>query len=215
MNSGFNLSPVIGLLRVLPTEASSTAGSFGPYTKPNTESKEHSRQLGDFTELWRFLETTADVNGASTTVAQDCQTDYSYISPVPEPDVPPQVPGSFKKPRRVVTFAATVGLSDDVDSTKTHISTRFKTGLDDNGVKTFVGLMSRPVIKSSATPEARKIKIIQTLMTMFPETKKTLLRPTTSAELAPDGVHVFVDNSNVCDPICALWVTCADMYFRF
>ena len=218
MSSSFDLSPVIGLHRVLPPTPSSTTDSSGDnsagYFKPvdlSNLSSIQARQLGDFSALWDFLQTTPARGGVSppTSSTNPHLPPPLYSTPTATPPAEREESSALrnqnspKKPRRVVTFAANVGRVDGKTTNGSKSTATTTTTTDDhqvcNGVKAFVKHVSRPLIESKTTPEARKVNIIQKLMGMFPESKTTLLRPPTrtAAGLSPDGVHVFVDNSNV------------------
>lgn len=145
MKTSFDLSPVIGLLQVLPPNPSKTPSTAGSCDQesicpvPNGESKRSedtgsTRQLGDFTALWQFLGTTAIENDVLTSEPAtnpitfttrrrnptDNENNYAYTPFTPsKPEYPILRPsGSPSKPRRVVTFASAVGFSDeDINTT--------------------------------------------------------------------------------------------------
>ena len=212
MSDSFDLSPVIGLLRVLPARASSPSSeSSGKESKPaDNEPRTTVRQLGDFTALWRYLADTATVAEPRN------ETQYRFQpSALSTPDTSARgqwLSSSPKKPRRFVTFSpGTLGVADEAANSASPAfisSTGLKFALDDRtctGVKALDKHASKPVIASNTTAEARKLSIIQKLIFMFPEAKATLLKPSqlSPKAITPDGVHVFVDNSNVClSPTC-------------
>jgi hypothetical protein len=134
--------------------------------------------------------------------------------------------GGFKKTydepqvRRVVTFATTTNWGNDTDednvinSTVIPNSSRHTYSYSEDGVNTTrksngIDIKPHPkhidgnggtasVIKSTCTPEVRKINIIQKLLSIFPEGTSTLLSPVSFVgKLTRSGIHVFIDNSNV------------------
>jgi len=182
-----------------------------------------SRQLGDFTAIWRFLESIAGETGAvisplqlattsATATARRLTTSnvindnrYTYAPPTPsKPEFPSlRSSGSPAKPRRVVTFAPAVGFSDEDINTASAAytsATGLKTALGDKtytGVKTFVKHASQPMIVPALTSRQRKKNIMHKLLAMFPEDRGGLLRPHGRETGVEEGVHVFIDNSNV------------------
>jgi hypothetical protein len=107
------------------------------------------------------------------------------------------------KPRRVVTFASAVSFSDEDINTASAAytsATGLKPALDDKSytaVKAFVKHASQPTIMPTLTSGQRKRNIIHKLLAMFPEDRGGLLRLHGRETGVEDGVHVFIDNSNV------------------
>jgi hypothetical protein len=218
-DGGFDISAVIGLQRVLPSRPSSTTtttttttttADSDAITRPPHDPRV-PRRLGDFSRLWEFLSTVnSEESGASASTpptSPEPANDKTTVCTSPEVSAL-RSEGSPKKPRRNVTFSPTVevGRDNDNDNNNATTTTTTTTALNDNGdsegVKAFVKHVSRPVIKSSVSAEDRKINIITKLLGMFPEARASLLSPASAGTLSPEGIHVFIDNSNVCFPLC-------------
>lgn len=215
-NTGFDTSAATGLQQVLPSRASSTSAdsSDAAFSKsPNDPTA--PRRLGDFTQLWQFLDTisNADSSGVRSpnTPPTDPDPDTSFrsfittFSPSGEASAL-KTEGSHKKTRRYVTFSPTVDVSPCKKNTGIAnnafiaTTTALKAALDDSpsdGVKVFAKHVSKPLIKSTTSPEERKINIIKTLMSMYPEARSSLLSPAPTLALSPEGIHIFIDNSNI------------------
>ena len=224
MSNVFDLSPVRGLLRVLPATDLTTHTIALPLpaaaapTSFDAQDIHKPRQLGDFAALWQFLETTGTdsepLSASSNKIRSESDAEEEERVGVGEVDTLP-LNLSKKKQKRAVKFATKVGISRDKNSSEPALFADLKAASPDGdeagtGVKAFVKHVTRPAIKPNATPEVRKANIIQRLMEMFPNAAGTLLSPsvpvvaatTTGRRGSGSGIHVFVDNSNVCVSHC-------------
>jgi hypothetical protein len=216
MSNVFDLSPVRGLLRVLPATDSTTHTITPPLpttapTSFDAQDIRKPRQLGDFAALWQFLGTTGTdsepLSASSNKIRSEsgAEEEEERVR-VGEVDALP-LNLSKKKQKRAVKFATKVGISQDKNSSEPIVFADLKAAPPDDdeagtGVKAFVKHVTRPVIRPNATPEVQKANIIQRLMEMFPNAAGTLLSPSVpvvaGGRRGGSGIHVFVDNSNVC-----------------
>jgi hypothetical protein len=201
-DAGFDISAVIGLQRVLPSRPSSTTttttADSDVITRPPHDPRV-PRRLGDFSQLWEFLSTANGEGGASLSTPPTSPDINAKNITCTSPEISAlRSEGSPKKPRRYVTFSQRVEVGRD--NATTTVALNDNNG-DSDGVKAFVKHVSKHVIKSNVSAEDRKINIITKLLGMFPEARSSLLSPASSGKMSPEGIHVFIDNSNVCFPV--------------